>query len=157
MQYVNLDEFDVAEMCSKMRDAIEETKFNPDCIVAILEGGFIPAKNLAMLLSISDMRTIKIKKYDDDGGKLEYKAEIVESVSKSIAGKKVLIVDDVCETGDSLKLAIEDVKKYTNAVMACVLVAKDNYHNVDLGEVWCPFAKTFKLGTWIRWYWEDGY
>ena len=158
MEYVKLDEFDIAAMCSKMRDYIEAIDFHPDCIVAILEGGSIPATNLANLLSIWDMHTIKIKKYDDDGNQIVKKAEIVESFTNTIAGKRVLIVDDVCETGESLKLAIKEVKKYTDTVMACVLVAKDNWAEIHLDDdVFCPFAKTFKRGTWVKFYWENGY
>lgn len=157
LEYVKLDEFDIADMCSKMKEYINAVDFRPDCIVAILEGGFVPAKNLANLLSISDMYTMKIKKYDDDGNKIVKKAEIVESVTDKIKDRRVLLIDDVCETGDTLKLAIKEIKKYTSNVMACVLVAKDNWHKIDLGRTFCPFAKTFKLGTWIRFYWEDGY
>lgn len=157
VEYVKLDEFDIAAMCSKMRDYIQAIDFHPDCIVAILKGGSIPATNLANLLSIWDIHTIKIKKYDDDGKQIVEKAEIVDNITNSIKGKRVLIVDDVCETGESLKLAIEEIKKYTDTVMACVLVAKNNYHQINLEDVICPFAKTFKRGTWVRFYWENGY
>ncbi len=157
MEYIKLDEFDVVDMCSKMKDAINRANFHPECIVAILEGGFIPAKNLANLLSISNMYSVKIKKYDNDGNRLTEGAEIVEHVSDQIRNKRVLVVDDVCETGESLNLAINDVKKYTDKVIACVLVAKDNWTKVDLDDIFCPFARTFKLGTWTRFYWEDGY
>lgn len=157
MEYIKLDEFDIAAMCSKMRDSVEAVDFHPDCIVAILEGGIIPATNLANLLCIWNMHTIKIKKYDDNGKQIVKKAEIVESITDTIRDKRVLIVDDVCETGESLKLAIKEIKKYTDTVMACVLVAKDNWVDVDLEGVFCPFAKTFKRGTWIRFYWEHGY
>lgn len=157
MEYVKVDEFDIAHMCSKMKEYIDAIEFHPDCIVGILEGGYIPARNLAKILAITDMYTIKIKKYDDDGNKMNNEAEIVELITADIIDRRVLIVDDVCETGESLNLAIKEVKKYTETVMGCVLVAKDNFADIKIDGEFCPFTKTFKVGTWIRFYWENGY
>lgn len=159
MKYVKLDEFDVGDMCLTMRTYIDAVDFRPDCIVGILEGGYIPARYLAKLLSISDMYTMTIKKYDNDGNKIVEEAELlVEPITQDLNNRRVLIVDDVCETGESLNLAVKEVKKYTSTVMACVLVAKDNFADIKIGGgMFCPFAKTFKVGTWVRFYWEHGY
>lgn len=154
MQYVKCDETKVNQLCDKFLSSIR--KFNPDCIVPIMQGGIIPAKKIADMLKLTDLYPISIKKYNNDGKKL-HSAIVEKSVGSEIIDKRVLIVDDVVETGDTMQLAINEVKQHTRYAMACCLIAKeDTWVDIRLG-VDCPYAEIYKQGEWVKFYWEDGY
>jgi hypoxanthine phosphoribosyltransferase len=88
----------------------EETRkngFNPDIIVGVSRGGWPPARVLSDLLGNPTLANVKAEFYL---GVAETKGEptLTQPVSMAVAGKKVLIVDEVADTGKSLKL----VKKH---------------------------------------------
>lgn len=72
----------------------------PDIIVAVIRGGLIPARLLAKHLSIKDMFALTVKKVDDE-------RKIFSSVEQNLTGIKVLLVEDVLESGKSIIVARE--------------------------------------------------
>jgi hypothetical protein len=82
---------------------IRNDKFNPDIIVGVSRGGWTPARVLSDLLENPEIANVKAEFYL---GVAETKKEpiITQSVSVNVKGKKVLVVDDVSDTGKSLQL-----------------------------------------------------
>ncbi|OGL30505.1 hypothetical protein A3F37_01365 [Candidatus Saccharibacteria bacterium RIFCSPHIGHO2_12_FULL_41_12] len=78
-------------------------KQKPDIIVAVVRGGLIPARLLAKYLLVKEMYTLTVKK--QDGKRL-----VVSSINEDLAGKNVLVVEDVLETGMSLVVAKEYIE-----------------------------------------------
>jgi hypoxanthine phosphoribosyltransferase len=87
---------------------IRKSGFKPDVIVAILRGGWLPARVLSDLLEIPPLANVRVEYYV---GIAETKNEpiLAQGVSEVVSGKKVLVVDDVADTGRSLKLVKEHV------------------------------------------------
>ena len=87
----------------ELGDMIAKSEFKPDFIVGISRGGWIPARILSDLLDIPKLANITVEFYVGIG---ETKREpvITQSVSLPVRGKKILIVDDLADTGESLKL-----------------------------------------------------
>ncbi len=87
---------------------IRQSGFKPDIVIGIARGGWIPARVLSDLLETPDLATVRVEFYL---GVAETKKEpvLTQGVSAVVTGKKVLIVDDVADTGKSLKLAREHV------------------------------------------------
>ncbi|BDB98856.1 MAG: phosphoribosyltransferase [Saccharolobus sp.] len=83
-------------------ESLVKNNYIPDVIIAILTGGMIPAKLLSDLLDIKVIRYIDIKFYRSVG-KTESKPVIRSVYTDSLEGKKVLIVDDVADTGETLE------------------------------------------------------
>jgi hypoxanthine phosphoribosyltransferase len=83
---------------------IRRSNFKPDVIVGIAKGGWVPARVLSDLLEVPRLATVRIEFYVGVAQTMN-KPVLKESVSESVAGKKVLVVDDVIDTGKSLALA----------------------------------------------------
>ncbi len=83
-------------------ERIRKSNFKPDAVIAVLRGGWVPARVLADLLE-TGMGTVSVEFYV--GVAETRKAPVLtQGVSVAVAGKAVLIVDDVADSGESLKL-----------------------------------------------------
>jgi hypothetical protein len=82
---------------------IREDPFVPDVIVGVSRGGWTPARVLSDLLENPRIANVKAEFYL---GVAETKKEpvITQGVSVNVKGKRVLVVDDVSDTGRSLRL-----------------------------------------------------
>ncbi|PVX25053.1 MAG: phosphoribosyltransferase [Candidatus Bathyarchaeum sp.] len=87
----------------KLAEDIQKSKFKPDIILGISRGGWIPARILSDLLENPNLANVKAEFYIGIG---ETKPEptITQPICIPVKGKKVLIVDDLADTGKSLKL-----------------------------------------------------
>jgi len=87
----------------KLSEAIRKSGFEPDVIVGVSRGGWIPARILSDLLQNPNLANVAAEFYV---GIAETKQEpaITQSVSLPVKDKKVLVVDDLADTGESLKL-----------------------------------------------------
>jgi len=83
--------------------------YMPDLIVAIGRGGYVPGRLICDFLLFSDLTSIKIEHYRRAADMRE-EARIRFPLSVDITGKKVLIVDDVTDTGDTLTLAVDYIR-----------------------------------------------
>lgn len=99
---------DVERLSEKLAQKIIESEFQPDLIVAISRGGFDPARILCDRLGIRRLASVQVEFYSGVQNTAE-KPRIVYPLNAEVRGKKVLLVDDVSDTGDSLMLAKEHV------------------------------------------------
>jgi hypothetical protein len=95
----------IYKMLLSQAEKIRESGFKPDITIAICRGGWLPARVLSDLLE-TVLASVTVEFYL---GFAETKKEpvLTQGVSAAIADKKVLIVDDVADTGKSLKLVKE--------------------------------------------------
>jgi uncharacterized protein len=108
MDYLILSWSDVYNLTLQLSERIYSSGFKPDIIVGIARGGWIPARILSDVLYANTLQNIRIEYYTDVGvrGKAP---RITQPLSGSLEGKKILLVDEVADTGDSLHHAIEHV------------------------------------------------
>lgn len=85
---------------------IRASRYNPDIIIAIGRGGYVPARLISDFLLFNDLTSMKIEHYTR-AACLQPETKIRFPISTDISGKKVLVVDDITDTGDTLKLAID--------------------------------------------------
>ncbi|RLG91664.1 MAG: phosphoribosyltransferase [Candidatus Hecatellales archaeon] len=104
---VGLDE--VYRDIFRLWEKILEDGFKPDLIVAILRGGYFPAKVLAELFGGLNLKTVEIKFYRNIDRK--EKPKIVQPLYGYVKRKKVLLVDDVTDTGKTLTLAVKHLNR----------------------------------------------
>jgi uncharacterized protein len=94
----------IYDMLFSQAQKIQNQPYKPDILVAIARGGLIPACILTDLLEIPALDFIQIEFYSGiNQTKLE--PTLRQTLTTDIVGKKVLLVDDIADTGESLKLA----------------------------------------------------
>ena len=91
-------------MLLKQAEKIRQSRFKPDIIVGVTRGGWIPARVLSDLLEISNLATVGVEFYLDVA-KTRKEPVLTQNVSASVTDKKALLVDDVVDSGKSLRLA----------------------------------------------------
>jgi len=100
---------DVQYLTEKTAELIRESGFKPDIIIAVSRGGFDPARILCDLLSVQRLASIQIEFY---AGVNEKKGtpRVIYPLNADVTGLKVLVVDDVSDSGESLSVALEHVR-----------------------------------------------
>lgn len=98
----------IYDMLLNLAEKIRKSGFKPDVIVGVSRGGWPPARVLSDLLSNSNLANVRAEFYL---GVAETKGEpsLTQPVSIGVSGKKVLVVDEVADTGKSLKLVIKHI------------------------------------------------
>ena len=98
----------VTRLCRKLAHKIQDSGFNPDIVICIARGGYIPARLICDYLNIYNLTSIRIKHYT--GSTKSETARLLEPLSIDIKGMNVLLIDDIDDTGDTLKLAQDYLK-----------------------------------------------
>ena len=111
----------IYDMLLNLADKIRKTGFRPDVIVGVSRGGWPPARVLSDLLGNPSLANVKAEFYL---GVAETKGEptLTQPVSVDVAGKKILVVDEVADTGKSLKLVKQHIAEQGAAELRVVTV-----------------------------------
>ena len=138
---------DIEELSYRIAKQIIDRKIQIDSIVAILRGGWIPARIIADLLGIEEIGVLGIKFYKSIETRKEQPI-ITHPLILDIHDKNVLVVDDVADTGKSLSIAIELIRLYgpRNLYTATIYVKPASIFTPDF------YAET--TNAWIIFPWE---
>jgi len=137
----------IYDMLLSQAEKIRQSNFKPDVIVGITRGGWIPARVLSDFLGIPNLATVRIEFYL---GVAETRNEpvLTQGVSAVVAGKKVLIVDDVADTGKSLQLAREHVLQQGAAEVRIATVYRKPWSVIK------PDYYETETSCWVVFPWE---
>ena len=83
-------------------EKIRKSNFKPAVIIAVSRGGWLPARVLSDLLE-TPINKVSVEFYLGIG-ETRKAPVLTKNLSVSVAGKKILVVDDVADSGKSLKL-----------------------------------------------------
>jgi len=91
------------DACRQIAEQIADSGWMPDLIVAIARGGMLPAGAISYALGVKANGAINVEFYTG------LEPEILEPYMdiSSLEGKRVLIVDDVADSGKTLKLIMD--------------------------------------------------
>ncbi|MGB9728890.1 MAG: phosphoribosyltransferase [Thermoprotei archaeon] len=92
----------------KLSEKILMQNYQADAIVAIARGGWIVGRLLSDLLEQPNLINLRIEFYDSIG-RTKSDPKIVQPIATNIKGLRVLIVDDVVDTGITLLKAVQHV------------------------------------------------
>jgi hypothetical protein len=137
----------IYDLLLDLADRIRKDGFKPDIIVGVSRGGWTPARVLSDLLSNPNLANVRAEFYV---GVAERKCEpaLTQPISVAVAGKRVLIVDEVADTGKTLKLVKEHIIEQ-GAVEARTATAYCKPRNIVK-----PDYCSKETGDWIIFPWE---
>lgn len=95
---------------------IDQSDYNPDFIIGLSRGGLVPARLISDILQIKDLYSVKTEHWGITAS-ADGKARLTQPLQVSIAGKKVLVVDDITDTGKSLKIAFEHISNFSPSIV----------------------------------------
>ena len=101
---------EVVNWCKELAKKIMESGYKPDIIIAIARGGYAPARLLCDLLDIHDLVSIQILHWGR-AAEITAKAHVKYPINIDLSEKRVLLVDDICDTGDSIIVAKDYILK----------------------------------------------
>jgi len=101
------------DLCKDVGEEIKAAGFQPDIIIGVARGGWFLARVLCDFFLLKDLFSLKMEHWGITAtitGDAEMKYGLDEEAKRRLKGKKVLIADDVTDTGESIDLVVEYVK-----------------------------------------------
>lgn len=129
-QYLEIGWELFGELCRglAMRAARE---FDPDVVVGIARAGVIPAGVVASVLR-TELYTMTISRHEGEASHHE-RPRIFSEAPRKVAGRSVLIVDEVTSSGDTLRMAIAALRDVgASEVMTATCFKRTNGYEPDL-------------------------
>jgi hypoxanthine phosphoribosyltransferase len=139
----------IYDMLLSQAEKISKSCFKPDIIIGIARGGWLPARVLTDLLETSSLANVSAEFYVNIA-ETRNEPVLTQGISTAVAGKKVLIADDVADTGRSLKLVREHIlqqgaKDIRTATVYCKpwSIVKPDYYERET-KLWIVFPWEMK-------------
>ena len=133
----------------ELAQLVADADWVPDIILAIARGGLLPAGTLGYALSIKNVFVISVEYYTGIGETLEFPVMLPPQLNLvDLTDQKVLIVDDVADTGHTLKAVLEFVGTSVQEVRTAVIYEKPQ------SVVKCDFVWR-RTDRWIDFPWSD--
>jgi hypoxanthine phosphoribosyltransferase len=129
------------ELAGKIRD------FRPEMIVGLSRGGLVPARIMSDLLGVDDVGILGVKFYKAMGKATDF-PKITQELAMDIGGKRILVVDDVADTGRSLVVAKDYLqRKGAGEIKIATIHYKPN-------SIFKPDYFVASTSAWIVYPWE---
>ena len=106
-EHIEVDWATFGELCRALALKVARD-YDPEIIVGIARAGVIPAAVVASILRV-DFYTLAISRRDGDEIVRE-RPEIMSAAPRQSVGRRVLIVDEITTSGDTLRLALAAVR-----------------------------------------------
>ncbi len=97
-------------LCYRLARMVADSGYDPDVIVAVMRGGVVPALVISDVLNVESFYAIRVKHWGI--AEEAYPTPVVEQLPQGrIDGRRVLLVDEVADTGKTLEVAIRELSK----------------------------------------------
>jgi hypoxanthine phosphoribosyltransferase len=146
---------DVDRWADRLSEQILARKDRPEVLVGVTRGGWVPVRLLSDRLGTRRILSLRIQHWGVTAMP-SGTAQITEELSGPVRGQRVLIVDDIADTGESLYLARERIARAmarSIETAACLYITHSKH-------VPTYFAEEIPRDRWVwiifPWnYWED--
>ena len=137
----------IYDMLLSQAQKIQNQNYKPDIIIAIAKGGLIPTRILTDLLETPELGCIQIEFYTDIN-QTRQEPTLKQTLTNQVFGKKTLLVDDIADTGKSLKLA----QTHLQAQGATQIKTATLYHKPQ--SITTPDFYEKQTASWVVFPWE---
>jgi hypoxanthine phosphoribosyltransferase len=132
----------------ELAQVIRDSNYEPDIVLSIARGGLIIGGALGYALGIKNTFTMSVEFYTGINERLAMPVVLPPVPNKvDLTGLKVLVADDVADTGATLKLVREFCGDYVSEVRSAVLYQKS--HSVEK-----PDYSWKSTDKWIEFPWS---
>lgn len=142
---------EIVEWSWGLAEKIMNDGYIPDVIIAIARGGYVPARLLCDFLGVENLLSIQSQHWTE-AAKKDERALIKFEYHVNLSGYKALLVDDIIDTGESVILARDFIKKYwspkelrtaTLQWISPVAKIKPDYYYLEVKEwIWFQYPWT---------------
>jgi uncharacterized protein len=109
----------------ELAETIADSGFVADIVIAIARGGLLPAGALAYALGTKAAGTLNVEFYTDIEETLPDPVVLAPLLdTEALAGKSILVVDDVADSGRTLALVMELLAAHATDARSAVLYTK---------------------------------
>lgn len=140
-EYVSWNRF--YRLCGVLWNRITDSGYRPDLIIAITRGGYPTARVLADYADMMDLISLKIEHYH--GPHKHREAIVPYPLPLSVSGRRILLVDDVTDSGDTFDAAFAEIARHGEplAIRSAVL------HHKQISR----YSPDFYAQRVVKWRW----
>jgi hypoxanthine phosphoribosyltransferase len=99
----------IYDLCRSVADDVRAAAFEPDVVVALARGGWFAGRCLCDFLGLDDLASLKIEHYVGTAQQSDEPEIRYPLADGAVEGKDVLVVDDIADTGQSIRTAADCV------------------------------------------------
>jgi uncharacterized protein len=134
----------------ELAEQVADSGFRPDLILSIARGGLFVAGALGYALDVKNLHVMNVEYYTGIDQRLDMPVVLPPVPSAvDLAGARVLVADDVADTGATLKL-VRDFCQDHVADVRCAVVYEKPQSSVRCEYVWR------RTDRWIDFPWASG-
>ncbi|MFA5468602.1 MAG: phosphoribosyltransferase [Sphaerochaetaceae bacterium] len=113
----------IHKLVKSLSNQIVSSGYEPDVIVAIGSGGFIPARIMKTYIN-RPIFTVGISYYGVDQQHFDYPKKIqwIDEAGQQLSGKRILLIDEVDDTRVTLSYCIEELLQHTPKEIAVAVL-----------------------------------
>ncbi|WP_018256905.1 phosphoribosyltransferase [Halomicrobium katesii] len=140
----------IYDLCRRVANDVKAADFEPDVVVALARGGWFGGRCLCDFLGLDDLTSLKVEHYvgtAQSGEEAQIKYPMPDD---SVAGKDVLVVDDIADTGKSIQTAADYVREADPASVrtATLQLLDTSEHEPDF------VGERLEEWTWVVYPWN---
>ena len=130
------------KLARQVADKINSSGYKPDIIVGLARGGWVLARVLCDFVGVKDLLSLKVEHWGvtatPDGT-----AKLKHPLNVDVTGKKLLVVDDITDTGESMRVTVEYLKSLNPSEI----------RTASLQHLTCAKFKADYVGEVLPWRW----
>lgn len=133
----------------ELASAVSDDGYRPDIILAIARGGMVVAGSLAYALTVKNLYVMNVEYYTGVDERLDFPVILPPPLSLvDVHDAKVLVADDVADTGHTLRAVYDFVQDQVAEVRSAVLYEKSQ-STIKCEYVWA------RTDRWIDFPWSS--
>lgn len=125
-----------------------EGEKEPDLVIAIGRGGFVPARVVCDELLITHLSSIRLEHWGPAASRKE-RVTVTCPLAGSVEGMELLVIDDVTDTGDTLSAAVSYLRQLRPAGIRTGVL----HHKKSSGFIPDHYAEHVTEWRWIIYPW----
>jgi hypoxanthine phosphoribosyltransferase len=137
------------EAVRELAAQVVDSGYRPDWIVCIARGGMLLGGALGYALPLKNIATMNVEFYTDVDERREAPVVLPPVLDLiDLAHTKVLVVDDVADTGETLKMVVEEILRPVVAEVRSAVLYEKSRSMVQPDYVWR------RTDDWINFPWS---